>query len=161
MYIEQLEAGFDFLNKIVASGDKLTSVQLVDDQGVIDLPIEAFDGSSVMELIEWLESQWKVSLAQPAFTTVELRVSISALINLHLTVCESKITRIRPLFNRAEILLLRSKEMKRSHHNQTLEKTYQATLSFYQNQLDRAYANRERLLKAIDRSINGVSGYPV
>lgn len=153
LYIDRLEFGFDVLNRIVAKGNKLLRVQLADDQGIVNLPVEAFDGSSILESIKELENEWKFIMESSPNSEANTRMAISTLIKRQLVVYKNQIERIEPLLKRTEALLLRSKEMNLSPHNQALVNSFQRSLTSYQNQLDRAYHNRQRLQQTIDNSL--------
>jgi hypothetical protein len=62
---DQLEEGLDFINFVVAKGDTLVSVHLIDECSAIDLPLEAFDGKSFSTPIKNLEQDWLALLSKP------------------------------------------------------------------------------------------------
>lgn len=63
--VNRLETGFEFLNHIVDRGNILISVDLIEDDHRMSLPIEAFDGFSFLPVLRQLELEWVSILAKP------------------------------------------------------------------------------------------------
>ena len=63
--VSSLVEAFDFLNTIVKLGDTLISARIADQGSVIQLPVEAFDGHPVGDLITALQQEWERILKQP------------------------------------------------------------------------------------------------
>jgi hypothetical protein len=64
-HVPKLEAAFDVLGTITATGDVLISVDLIDNGQRTPLPVEAFDGEPVGTHIKNLEHDWQALLNKP------------------------------------------------------------------------------------------------
>lgn len=149
--IDQLELGFDVLNQIVAHGDRLIWARLIDKLDIIALPIEAFDGDSVLEPIRALEREWKSILTQPSPSIKKHRTGLLELTNQRLVACEHKIVQSGLLLRSMESLLVESQKFDLPPaRKQVLESRHQRTVDFFQSQLDMAHISRLRLLRTID-----------
>ena len=56
---EKLEDGLDFVSFVSSKGDVMLSIQLIDEYGTIDIPLEAFTEEPFSKPIQRLEKQWK------------------------------------------------------------------------------------------------------
>lgn len=149
--VDRLELGFDILTKIVAKGDKLVWARLVDDGDSTALPIDAFDGGSVLEPIRALEYEWKSILAQSSPAVKNHRTDLLTLTTQRLVACEDKIVQNSLLLSSIESLLVESRKSDLPLvRKQVLERRHQRTLIFFQSQLDMARISRQRLLQTID-----------
>ena len=61
--LNDLGIGLDFIHDLLIKGDSLVSVQITDQQGVINLPIETFDAVPPSKVLDQLETEWKAILA--------------------------------------------------------------------------------------------------
>ncbi|QDK80814.1 hypothetical protein EXU85_20265 [Spirosoma sp. KCTC 42546] len=57
--LPELETGLEVLNRIVAKGEVLVNVTLIDGSSIIHLPIAAFDGQPCQAAIHALELDWR------------------------------------------------------------------------------------------------------
>jgi len=64
-FIMKIGLGFDVLSMLVATGVELISVQIVDGNSTIDLPVEVFGGNALSEAINELENEWLAILTRP------------------------------------------------------------------------------------------------
>ncbi|MVM36196.1 hypothetical protein GO755_39665 [Spirosoma sp. HMF4905] len=62
---DELEIGFDVLNRLVAKGNVLVKVTMIDGSSAIHLPVEAFDGQCGQSAIKALEHEWRAILMSP------------------------------------------------------------------------------------------------
>ncbi|MBD2755258.1 hypothetical protein [Spirosoma validum] len=73
---ENLEIGFDIVNRIKKQGDILISADLIDDYQRTSLPVEAFDGVSFLAELKQLELEW-ISILAKSFP-IRLRLDLEA-----------------------------------------------------------------------------------
>lgn len=64
-WFTSLEFVCDVLDSLVAKGSQLIKVELIDNDQRIQLPVQAFDGSSSSEAMRQLESEWRQVLSEP------------------------------------------------------------------------------------------------
>ncbi|GAB4025393.1 hypothetical protein [Spirosoma koreense] len=57
-----LETGLEQVNRLVARGEALRQVQLMDQGRYLNLPLEAFDGQSLAGPLRQLQAQWQALL---------------------------------------------------------------------------------------------------
>jgi hypothetical protein len=63
LYMADLNQCFDILNLVVALGDKVLSAEIRDEQdGIIRLPIAAFDGTPISSQLVLLETELQTLL---------------------------------------------------------------------------------------------------
>lgn len=61
----ELEKALDLLSSIIELGDTLLKVQIADEDGLLELPLEAFDKEPFSDAIHQLKIEWERILAQP------------------------------------------------------------------------------------------------
>lgn len=60
-----MEANFDFLSSIVAEGNTLVDAYILEGSSRMELPVAAFDGVPLSEVIRALQQEWEAVLSQP------------------------------------------------------------------------------------------------
>lgn len=152
LQIKQPEQGFDVVNHIVASAEKLMSAQLVDGKTVVDLPVDSFDPGLSVEQNTDLEREWQAVLKKPHLTATEFYSALLEITRKQLAACESRIARFEPLVSRIDALLAHVQTMNISREaRQTLENNYEQALSRYRQQLANAYLTHQHLLDLINK----------
>jgi len=63
-WLTKLEIAFDFLS-LISSGERLVSVELMDDDKRIQLPAHVFKGAPFSSAILQLERDWQLILSEP------------------------------------------------------------------------------------------------
>jgi hypothetical protein len=62
---DTLEQGFEFISELVAKGNCLHQVRLIDKDSQTILPEAAFDGASFVSVVRQLEVEWGAILSRP------------------------------------------------------------------------------------------------
>lgn len=63
--IAKIEIGFETINNLVAQGEILHSISILDGNQSLHIPIEAFDGQPILPALEQLETEWQAILREP------------------------------------------------------------------------------------------------
>ncbi len=137
-----LEDGFDVLSKLVARGQTLVEVLLVDNDQITPLPAEAFDGVPLAGAIGRLEREWQVVLSGLLPQSTANRESID-LLQRSFDRCEGDIVRLEWLITLVEGLLGQTQNRRFVGRSQIVH--YQAALNHYERQINKVYALRSRL----------------
>lgn len=135
--LSHLEAGFDFLSQLVAAGDTLLEVSIVEQGSVIKLPPESFDGSPFLEAIQQLEHEWNSILN--GSKTPSSSKEYEEWNQTWITVYEKRIVKLESTITRVEALFRKATTPALINH-------YQKVLDHYQAQLEKAYIIRHHLL---------------
>lgn len=64
-WFNNLEFALDALNSLVAKGNQIISIELIEDEQRTKLPAGAFDGESISFTIKSLENEWLNLLKEP------------------------------------------------------------------------------------------------
>lgn len=110
---DKLELGLDFLNLIQAQGETILRAHLIDENGIIELPLDALDGEPFSAPIQELEREWKELLGEPSPFITHLNQELIEWNLKCIDCCETKmanqalqIDRFEWLRRRAEDVLL-------------------------------------------------------
>lgn len=149
--IPQLESAFEVLTSIVATGDVLVSVDLIDHQHGLSLPTEAFDGEPIGPHLEKLEAEWTALLARP----VSLQMVYQLLADMATRIQENNQARI----DRLELAIHQTeRHIQQVQHQVYLEACQvrlELQLTRYLLQLDRAQAGQRRLYERLAPYLDG------
>lgn len=107
----KLEHGFQLLSTIVANGDVLIDVRIVEHGRETKLPPGVFDGTPFMAPIRELEQEWQTLLTEPE--SVDTAVDVAGLIDLNqqwMDVCETAVWKNEALIKQFKALLRRNEE---------------------------------------------------
>lgn len=146
--LHELEVVFEFLNHVIAERHTLINVFIIEKDQHRDLPVEAFDGVSVLSVFRQLELEWTAVLAEPPRLNptpdpkqIRWCREQLALYEQHIIHLESMITDTNRLYQRAEDALRSGR--------QTSANPYQAVLTRYEAQLSQAHLLRKELFERL------------
>ncbi len=145
--LNKLEDGFDILSRLVAAGETLLEVSLLEENRITPLPVQAFDGASLGDVIGQLEIEWEAILqgSLPESAPVLDRVH---LLQRRLALCEGSIVRLELVMAKVEGLLQQARNMNAVRSK--LIQHYQFALDHYSRELNRTYTLRGRLSQRLE-----------
>ncbi|QIP14512.1 hypothetical protein G8759_18785 [Spirosoma aureum] len=135
----ELEQAFDFLNEIVGRGNTLIQACTEEDNQLIHLPIDAFDGAPFLGAIEELKQEWLSVLGYAPTSGIADNGNHPELIEwlkkridqyeLQMVMIESNISRFKQLLCRAESSMLQDPDFAAvSYHFASLLINYEEQL---------------------------------
>ena len=150
--IDQIERGFNLSNQLIDEGNKQLSAQLIDEQSVIELPIEQFDKDPSIEEIANLEEEWHSILSRPFSSATGFNLALLDMTNKRLKICESHIARFESLTGNIKALLINLRQMDMSPlTKRLLVDKYEQILYLYQGQIDKGSITHRHLVDLIYR----------
>lgn len=148
--LNTLETGFELLSKLTAQGHALLKAYLIEKGKVIDLPVEAFDGSPFQKPIQQLENQWtalletvKTEAAQKPLRSNPIEMQRLIFYEERIVALEGRLTKLYQFLNRQQF------SFTGYHEKNTLFDRYRILLDDYQRQLNKAWQIRQQLLECI------------
>ncbi|QDK79343.1 hypothetical protein EXU85_12315 [Spirosoma sp. KCTC 42546] len=108
---DKLEVGLDFLNLVKAQGDIILSAHLVDENGVLELPLDIVDGESFSAPIQELEREWEELLREPSPFSSQLTQELIQWNLRCIDCCEVKLANQLQQINRFEWLRQRAEDV--------------------------------------------------
>ena len=145
-----LESGLDFLNIVQARGDSILSAHLIDEDGIIELPIETIDGIPFAAPIHKLEQEWKAVLAKciPPVSCIDQELvdwNLKRIDN-----CEEKLANQVLMVERLNLLLQRAEEKLVSEPERSqLVDHYKLQIDTYNQQIANSQARHERISRRL------------
>ncbi|GAB4044992.1 hypothetical protein [Spirosoma jeollabukense] len=148
--LNTLETGFELLSKLTAQGHALLKAHLIEKGKVIDLPVEAFDGSPFQEPIQQLENQWIALLETVKTEATQKLLTTNSIKMQKLVFCEEQIVALEGRITRTYQFLDKQQSSFTAYNEKnTLFDNYRIILENYQRQLNKAWQIRQQLLDCI------------
>ena len=157
-HLDKIESCLDFLNLLAHRGEAIVSAHLIDEFGIIEIPLEAFDGNSFANPMQQLEHEWQQILSKPvelpAVCTHWLQDLINQLVSkdkLYVTYLEEIIDRIKQKLQQVQ-----SGDFIEPYRSKLLNQ-YQASLRFYQQHLAKRQSRQKAVLNKLLRLQHNIS----
>ncbi|GAB3755068.1 hypothetical protein [Spirosoma pomorum] len=140
--VAALEEGLTFISKLVAKGEILLRVALVDKHSLMLLPVMTFDGADFSGPMQQLEAAWKAILSKPINRPVKSGNWVKRL----MAQCELRIIQQQQQLTGIRYLITQLAEMPVvGRQKQDQIDRYCQMLIIYEAQLSRTCALRQRL----------------
>ncbi|NEU67973.1 hypothetical protein [Spirosoma agri] len=150
--MEELEDVFEVLNRIVALGDTLTKVYVIDEGNRTDLPPDAFDGSAFSSSLQRMEHQWQHALCEPERAHSSEDQELIGWTKQRETMYQSTINTHQLMIQRLERLLQRTTHtLYPGSDTDRLVEHYQTLISSSQNQLSKARLGLATVVKRLQQ----------
>ncbi|GAB4024914.1 hypothetical protein [Spirosoma koreense] len=147
--LDDLEAVFDLLHRIVSRGDTLLKVQLADKNGKIDLSPELLAETGPENPIRALKQQWEAILAQPPASLPSGKQFAQEMMDRVTAVHQARITcQTQTLNQMLELLEYTEMVLQDGPYKARLVKHYQLTIERCQQSLMRLQSSSIALRSA-------------
>ena len=145
-HLDKLERGFDLANEIVAMGHVLLRVRLIDQDTVMNLPLDAFTGESFSDNLQQLEQEWKAILQTPVGHQELARQTHRQDIQRRLALYEARIASTEGIISRLMALIERARQLEaiKGRGGQFVQH-YQSLVDSFDKQLTQIYQMRHQL----------------
>jgi hypothetical protein len=152
--LDKLEVGFDFLNTVVAGGETLIKVLLIENGKESELPLEVFDGFPCLEPIQQLENEWEYLLSQPVRSISIIDQELIDLTRKRMHQCEANVSSQKLVISRFKTLLIRAEAGIRDQSIKSrLILHYKLEIDRYEQQMAKSQLYQKLVARRLDELI--------